>query len=312
MSQHPHTEQRRHHSHHHSPVNTRNLLATALLNLLITGVEVAGSMLSGSIALLSDALHNLSDTFATFIAYMATLIGRRNANPKKTFGYKRIEILAALLNAVILLIISVFLIKEAYDRLREPREVDSFIMVVVAMIGLLANLFGVLILRRDIHKSINVRAAYVHLMGDTFSSLLVVTGGLLIQFRQISWIDPLVTVLISLYIIREAFVILKEAVDILMQSTPGHLDLEKIRKRVERNPEVSNLHHLHAWMLTDHQVHMEAHVALVHDLKLSEVRKIQKNLERILRREFQIHHLTLQFEFNPDHATHLIQKEKEA
>lgn len=305
----PHTHKHINHRHH-QPVNEKNLLAATLLNLVITAVEIAGSILSGSIALLSDALHNLSDTFATFIAYMATLIGRRDANPKRTFGYKRIEILAALLNAVILLIMCAYLIKEAYERLYDPQPINSLIMVVVAMIGLLANLYAVIILKKDAHKSINVRAAYIHLLGDTFSSLLVVAGGLLIQFWQIYWIDPIITFLISLYIIREAFVILKEAVNILMQSAPDHLDLDKIRKRVEADPDVGNIHHIHAWMLTDQQVHLEAHVELVQDIKLSQVQKKQREIEKMLKEDFHIGHVTLQFEYKTDHPSQLIHREK--
>ncbi|MEN8155794.1 MAG: cation diffusion facilitator family transporter [Bacteroidota bacterium] len=298
-----------HSKHHHHPVNEKRLLAATLLNLVITVVEVAGGFLSGSIALMSDALHNLSDTFATFIAYMAILIGKREANSKKTFGYKRVEILAALLNAVILLIICLFLLKEAYQRLNDPRSVNSVIMIIVAMIGLLANLFAIIILKKDAHKSLNVKAAYVHLIGDAFSSLLVVAGGLLIRFWHIYWIDPLITAVIAIYIIREAFVILRESVQILMQSAPENLDLEMVRRRVEKDPEINNIHHLHAWMLTDQQVHLEAHIELTRDVKLSEVTKTRQEIEKMLKREFGINHVTLQFEYDPGHAPHLIHQE---
>lgn len=309
MPEHQHT--RNHSNHHHGQVNEKNLLVATLLNLLITVVEFSGGMLSGSLALLSDALHNLSDTFATLIAYLATLVGRRGANQKKTFGYKRLEILAALLNAVILIVISFFLIKEAYERWHDPRPIDSMIMMVVAMIGLLANLFAVIILKRDAGKSLNVRAAYVHLIADSLSSVVVIIGGVLIQVFEIPWIDPLITVLISLYIVREAFVILKEAVQILMQSAPGHLDLEKVRRKVEEVPQVQNIHHIHAWMLTDHEVHLEAHVELESDLKLSEVRKKHREIEQLLLHDFSIHHVTLQFEYGTNHSPELIHKEKE-
>ena len=222
MSGTKHTRKRK---HHHHPVNEKNLLTATLLNLVITVVEVAGGILSGSLALLSDALHNLSDTFATFIAYMATLIGKREANQKKTFGYKRVEILAALFNAVILIVISAFLMKEAWERWNDPQPINSMIMLLVAMIGLLANVYAVIILRKDAHKSINVRAAYVHLIGDSLSSVVVIIGGVLIQIYKVYWIDPVITVLISIYIIRSGFVILKQSVNILMQSTPDKLDL---------------------------------------------------------------------------------------
>jgi cobalt-zinc-cadmium efflux system protein len=297
---------RRRNSHHHHAVNENNLLAATFLNLVITVVEIAGGLLSGSLALLSDALHNLSDTFATFIAYLATIIGRREANHKKTFGYKRMEILAALTNAVILIVISVFLMKEAWHRWQNPAPINSMIMLVVGMIGLLANLYAVLILRKDAGKSLNVKAAYIHLIGDSLSSVVVIIGAVMIQIFQIAWIDPIITVLISIYIIRSGFVILKDSVNILMQSAPDHLDLSQIKLRVEQEPEVLNIHHIHAWMLTDQEVHMEAHIELQSDLKLSQVKMIQEKIEKSLRREFKIVHITLQFEYNTNHANSLI------
>jgi cobalt-zinc-cadmium efflux system protein len=292
--------------HHHHAVNEKNLLAATFLNLVITIVEIAGGILSGSLALLSDALHNLSDTFATFIAYLATIIGRREANQKKTFGYKRMEILAALTNAVILIVISVFLMKEAWHRWQNPAPINSMIMLVVGMIGLLANLYAVLILRKDASKSINVKAAYIHLIGDSLSSVVVIIGAVMIQIFQIAWIDPIITFIISIYIIRSGFVILKDSVNILMQSAPDHLDLSQIKLRVEQEPEVLNIHHIHAWMLTDQEVHLEAHVELQSDLKLSQIKRIQEKIEKSLHREFKIVHITLQFEFNTNHTPSLI------
>lgn len=280
------------------------------MNLVITVVEFAGGILSGSLALLSDALHNLSDTFATLIAYLATRVGRRGANQSKTFGYKRLEILAALINAVILIVLSFYLIKEAYERWNNPQPINSMIMMVVAMIGLLANVFAMIILKKDASKSLNVRAAYVHLIGDSLSSVVVIIGGILIQIFQIPWIDPLITVLISLYIIREAFVILKESANILMQAAPENLDLERIKRKVEQINQVQNIHHIHAWMLTDHEIHLEAHVELEKDLKLSEVKKKQVEIERMLQEDFRINHVTLQFEYDTTHSRAFIHNDK--
>jgi len=300
----------RNRNHRHHPVNEKHLLAATFLNLVITVVEIAGGILSGSLALLSDALHNLSDTFATFIAYMATVIGKREANQKKTFGYKRVEILAALINAVILIVMSVFLLKEAWERWNDPREINSMIMLVVAMIGLLANLYAVIILKKDAHKSINVRAAYMHLIGDSLSSVAVIIGGVLIQVFKVYWIDPIITVLISLYIIRSGFLILKQAVNILMQSAPDHLELSQIKHQVEQLPDVDNIHHLHAWMLSDSEIHLEAHVELKKDLKLSQIKSIQKEIEGFLLADFKVNHVTLQFEYDAAHPPNLIHKEK--
>ena len=297
-------------SHHHRPVNVQNLLVATLLNFVITIAEFAGGILSNSLALLSDALHNLSDTFATFIAYLAIKIGKRDADMKKTFGYKRIEILAALLNAVILIIMSIYLVREAYLRWQEPQPIKSMIMLVVGMIGLLANVFAVVILRKDSGKSINVKAAYVHLIGDSLSSVVVIIGGVLIQLFEVYWIDPLITLLICIYIIREAFIILKESVNILMQTTPSDLDLSGVKKTVEKLPQVSNIHHLHAWNLTEQLIHLEAHVEMNSDLKLSELKSVQKKIEKLLHEDFNIQHVTLQFEFQTEHATRLIHQGK--
>jgi cobalt-zinc-cadmium efflux system protein len=301
------SKHKRKHKHRH-PVNEKNLLVATFLNTVIALVEMAGGILSGSLALFSDALHNLSDAFSTFIAYMATLIGKREANPRRTFGYKRIEILAALTNAVILIVLSVFLLKEAWERWNEPEPIDSKIMLVVAMIGLLANVYALILLKRDAGKSINVKAAYIHLIGDSLSSLVVIVGGIAIALFEVYWVDPLITVFISLYIIRSGFIILKESVNILMQSAPDHLDLPAIKTRVEQIPRVLNIHHIHAWMLTDREIHVEAHVELNSDLTLSEVNKIQREIERLLKESFSVHHVTLQFEYLADHAPSLIHK----
>jgi len=176
------------------------------------------------------------------------------------------------------------------------------------MIGLLANVYALLILKRDAGKSMNVKAAYLHLIGDSLSSVVVIIGGVLITLLGIYWVDPLITLIISLYIIRSGYLILKEAVDILMQSTPDHLDLNSIKTRVELIPEVLNIHHIHAWMLTDREVHLEAHVELNRDLALSEAKIIQQNIELLLKKRFKIQHVTLQIEYLTNHAPSLIQK----
>lgn len=303
------TEQKKHrhtNNHHHLPVNEGNLLVATLLNLVITLVEAAGGILSNSLALLSDALHNLSDTFATFIAYLATRIGKRKANSKKTFGYKRVEILAALLNAVILIVICFFLFREAYERLKEPQEIKSLVVIIVAMVGLGANVLAVALLRKDSRKNINIKAAYVHLIGDSLSSVVVILAAVAIQLFNVYWVDPLITILIGIYLIRESFLILKEAVNILMQSAPGGLDIQKIKSKIEDYPEISNIHHLHAWALTDREIHFEAHVELADDLKVSELDSIQSKIEDLLKTRFNIKHTTLQFEFNSKHNKNLI------
>ncbi|MFO7655898.1 MAG: cation diffusion facilitator family transporter [Bacteroidales bacterium] len=288
------------HTHHHTHhgIKASNLVITMVLNLVITIAEVIGGLLSNSLALLSDALHNLGDTTAIFIAYIAHRISHRKNSPEKTFGYKRVEILAALLNAVVLLAIIIYLFFEAVNRLQNPEPVKGGIMLAVAVIGLIANLISVLLLRNDSAKNINVKAAYLHLLGDTISSVAVVAGALFIYFFEIIWIDAVITILVGIYLIKETFSVIRQAVDILMQAKPRRLDLDKVKKELEKLPEVDNIHHVHAWNLTDNDIHFECHLDLKDDLRISQTDKIKDVIYEILLNKFNITHVTIQYEFN--------------
>jgi cobalt-zinc-cadmium efflux system protein len=294
------------HSHGHQELSGKNLLWATLLNVVITVAEIAGGLISNSLALLSDAVHNLGDTIAIFLAYVANRISKFSANERKTFGYKRIEILAALFNAVTLIVIIIFLFREAWQRFNNPQEIKGVIMLVVAVIGLLANLIAVLILKNDSHKNINIKAAYLHLLGDTISSVAVILGSVLIIWFKITWIDPLITVLIGLYILKETYSVLREAIDILMQSTPKDIDLNAIRAELGKIEGVDNIHHVHVWNLNDSQIHFECHADISSDLRISETSPIQIQIERILKHNFGISHVTIQFEHYCCQETKLI------
>jgi cobalt-zinc-cadmium efflux system protein len=285
------------HSHEHKANNNqgRKLLWATLLNLIITIVEILGGIFSNSISLLSDALHNLGDTLAVFIAYLANLVSRKESNYKKTFGYKRLEILAALFNATVLLAITIFLFIEAGKRLVDPEEIHGKIMFIVASIGLLANLAAVLMLKKDTHSSLNIRAAYLHLLGDTFSSLAVIAGSLCIIYFKVYWIDAVVTFLVGLFLLKETIVILKQTIDILMQGTPKGIDLEKIQTAIESLPGIDNIHHVHVWNLNDQQIHFESHVNLKEDIKVSKTKELTYKIEDLLQNKFGINHVTLQY-----------------
>jgi cobalt-zinc-cadmium efflux system protein len=284
---------------HHSSagISERNLLAAVVLNFTITLAEVAGGILSNSLALLSDALHNLGDGLAVLLAYIAHRVSKRESNQRKTFGYKRIEILAAFMNSIILVAICIFLIYEAVERFRNPAPIKGVIMFSVASVGLLANLVAMILLRTDSKKNINIKAAYLHLLGDTISSVVVIAGGILIWKSGIYWIDPLITILISLYILRETYLLLRDSFDILMQSAPREINLERIKTKVESLEEVRNLHHVHLWSLNDRQVHFEGHVDLEQDMSVSKAGDLNKKISRLLHDEFNIDHTTLQMEF---------------
>ncbi|MBA7526100.1 Metal cation efflux system protein CzcD [subsurface metagenome] len=202
------------------------------------------------------------------------------------------------MNAVVLIVIIVFLFIEAYNRLRSPEPIKGLIMFVVATVGLIANLIAVLLLKKDSQSNMNIRAAYLHLLGDTISSVAVIAGSVLIYFFKIYWIDPLITVLIGLYIIKEAFVILKEAVDILMQSTPSSIDLQTVVSEIEKHSEINNVHHVHSWKLDDRQIHFECHIDLNKDLPISRTDLIRFEMETMLKNKYGISHVTIQFEYN--------------
>ncbi len=296
------------HKHHHGNIEGKNLLIASLLNLIITIAEIIGGLISNSLALLSDAFHNLGDTFAVILAYFANIIGKKSATAKRTFGYKRIEILAALLNAVVLVVITVFLFIEAYHRIQSPESVKGLIMFIVATLGLIANLIAVVILKKDSHHNLNVRAAYLHLLGDTVSSVAVIVGAILIYFFQVFWIDPLITFLVGIYILKEAFIVLKETVAILMQSTPASIDLHEVVREIEMMEDINNIHHVHAWKLDDQQIHFECHADMNHDLPLSKTDAIRLEIEKMLLDKFGISHVTIQFEHNCCREKHMIHR----
>jgi cobalt-zinc-cadmium efflux system protein len=286
-----------HHDHHHHIEGSgKNLLIATILNAVITVAEVIGGIISNSLALLSDALHNLSDTIAVFIAYVANRYSKKPSNEKRTFGYKRVQILAALFNAVVLIVISVYLFYEAYLRLMEPEPIKGLIMLIVATIGLLANLAAVLLLRKDSGKNLNVKAAYIHLLSDTLSSVAVIIGGILIYLYDWYWLDPIITFLIGIYILKETWAILKETIDILMQGTPKNIDIKQVQQDIEGIDRIENIHHLHIWNLDDQSIHFECHVDLNENIDLKSTESIREKIVKLLEEKYKINHVTIQFE----------------
>ena len=281
-----------HHHHHHAHEVKGRLLFSFALNIVITLAEIVGGLLSGSLALLSDSVHNLGDSMSLLASYFAIKIGERKANEKYTFGYKRAEILVAFINSAVLVGVSLLLLVEAYRRYRNPEPIDGPLMLGVALIGLFANLLSVLLLHSHAH-GLNVRSAYLHLLSDTLSSVAVVAGGIAIIKWNVLWVDPLITVLIALYILREAYEILRESIEVLMEASP-ELDLRAIKAELESIPRVKNAHHFHAWRVGEDEVHFECHLD-VEDMPLSEAQKIIDEAEKRLRK-FGITHITVQLE----------------
>jgi len=268
-----------------------------VLNFLITVVQIAGGILSGSLALISDAFHNFSDGVSIIISYIALKLKQKDNSHRHTFGLKRAEILAAVINASVLIVIYIFLFYESVLRFSEPRQIEAGMMSVVALIGLIANIIGTLLLKRDSETSINIRSSYMHLLSDSVSSVAVILGGIAIAFWNAVWIDPLLTIVIGLYIIKESYDILSEAIHVLMEGAPADVSLEEIKEEVEKFSEVDDIHHIHIWTVGDNDIHLEAHVN-IRDMKISESDNLRMKIEKLLESKFGIHHITLQFECN--------------
>jgi len=296
------------HSHEHSQeTSEKNLWITMALNFSITLAEGIGGLISGSLSLVSDALHNFSDGVAIVVTTIALRLAKKPNTARHTFGLKRAEILAAILNASTLIVISVFLIREAIDRFRHPEAIGGILMLVVAGFGLLANVLGTLLLKKGAQHNLNLRAAYFHLLSDAVSSLAVILGALFIIFFDLYWIDPLLTVLISLYILFETFGIVREAVEIVMMTAPDGIDLEDLKNTLEALDDVCNVHHAHLWKLNDRDLHFEAHIEVA-DMPVSRTAQLAQRIEHQLHDRYEITHVTLQFECGACARTDLIQK----
>lgn len=272
------------------------LLFVTVLNFSITLVQIVGGLLSNSLSLLSDALHNLGDAMALFIAFVANKLSSKSASLNKTFGYKRIEVLAALLNSLVLIVISFYLFVEAYNRFVNPEPIKGVMMLVVACFGLLANFISVVVMHNFRDTNLNIRAAYLHLIGDTISSIAVIFGGVFIWLYDIFWIDPVVTFLLGIYICYEAYKVVQETIQILMHFTPKEVDLIRIKEFIESHDFVDNIHHVHCWKLTDVRVQFEAHIELSSKCSFKRTTNFTHVIEKYLLDNFGITHVTIQYE----------------
>ncbi len=284
-----------HHHHDHADVTGVKLIVTIIMNFTITAAEIIGGLLSGSLSLVSDALHNLSDGIAVIISYISLKLGKVNPSGKHTFGYKRAEILAASFNASVLVIVSIYLFYKAAGRFIHPVKIEGTMMFIVAGIGLSANLISTLLLRSHASDNINIKSAYLHLLSDSISSAGVIVGGLLIKFFNLYWIDPLLTVVIGIYIIIEAVKIFLDTTHILMEGTPSGVDPDEIERKVTSLPDVLGVHHLHVWSVSEKSVALEAHIT-VKDMMISRAEDVLSKVEELLEKEFGINHSTLQLE----------------
>ena len=275
---------------------TKRYAYVTVLNIIITVAEFIGGFVSGSLSLLSDAVHNLSDVGAIVISFVAHVISNRSRNKKKTFGYDRAETLAAFTNGIILILISIALFIEAIERFWQPTEISGGIMLVVSIIGLLANVVSMLVMRQSGQKNLNVRSTFVHMLSDALSSVAVVIGAIFIYYWHISWIDPLMTLLVSIFVFHEACEITGKAANVLMESNPD-IDLDEVNRIVLSFPEINNIHHVHVWRYSDRYVMLDAHVNVNPDLTAGKFEQLTQQISSKLK-DLGINHINFQAECN--------------
>jgi len=287
------------HAHDHRRLAGRRGLFTVLgLTGTFMVVEFIGGVLANSLALMADAGHMLTDVAAISLSLFAIWFAQRPATDVKTFGYLRWEILAALINGAALLLLSFFIFAEAWDRLREPAHVESSLMLGVAVGGLLVNISAALLLHRSAGESLNVRGAYIHVLGDLLGSLGAITAAIIIQTTGWLYADPLISVLVGLLILLSSWKLVRESVDILLESVPSHIDLEAVRRSIAEIPGVDAVHDLHVWTVTSGYLAMSGH-AVVEDPQRNQV--VLEEIDRRMREHFGIGHVTFQLERHRQH-----------
>lgn len=289
-----------HNHHHHHEVQGKNLLFSIVLNLVITVAQVVGGILSGSLALISDALHNFSDVLSLVFSYVAHKLSKKKASVNQTFGYKRAELIAAFVNAMTLIIVALLLIYGAIERFFNPQEIKSSLVIWLSILGIVVNGLSAFMLKKDADKNLNMKSAYLHLFTDMLASVAVLIGGLVMKYFQWFWVDSVLTILIAFYLIIVGFDLLKTSTKMLMLFTPVHIDINEIISEVHKIEGVSKLHHIHVWHLNDDELHLEAHLDCIEDIKMSEFNEIVSQVERILLDKFQINHINIQPEYNKE------------
>ena len=285
--------------HHNHPIEeiswSRRLFITMMMNLLIPAVQIVAGIMAGSMALISDALHNLMDFASILISYAALKIGKRGPTLSLTFGYQRVEVMAAVFNVALLFGAALYIAVEGWIRLNNPAVIQGNIVIWAALLGFIANGISTWMLHAGAEENLNMRGAFLHMLTDALTSLGVVFLGIVWLFRPWYWLDPIVSWIIVVLILYSGWGILKEALLILMNATPPGIDLKVIQQEVEALEGIESLHHLHVWNPSSVTIALAAHV-IVPDQMLCQVDELSKKVRALLLNKFNIDHPILQFE----------------
>lgn len=280
-----------------SSTDERSLRWALGLTTTFLVAEVIGGVITGSLALISDAAHMLTDAAALAIALVAIRIGKRVADSRRTFGYYRLEILAAAFNAGLLFAVAVYILIEAYQRLKAPQEIQSTTMMVVAAIGLVVNLISMRLLRGGQQSNLNVKGAYLEVWSDLLGSIGVIAGALLIRFTGWHWVDSLIAVGIGVWVLPRTWILLRTSMNILLEGVPEGVEFEAIKQALAQTANVNDVHDLHVWAISSGKVSMTAHIVV--DPGAADSFVLMDQLRSMLAERFDIHHTTLQMEREP-------------
>ncbi len=281
---------------HHHPVSGQRLFWTIVLNAIITLAEFVAGLMSGYLALTADAVHNLSDVAALVLAWLGVKGSQRPATKRSTYGYKRVEVMTAFVSAVALVVIALFIIWSAYHRFLQPQAVEMPVLfMTVAAIGLLGNLASVGLLLREKDKSLNLKTAFLHMAYDTLSSVVVLLGGVVILLTGWTLIDPILSVAIAVMIFWSSYLVIKEAMLILMEAVPPGIDFDEVHRAIEKVDGVCDVHHLHIWSLSSYEIALSCHVA-VSEESFTGTTRITAEIDRLMHDRFGIGHSTIQIE----------------
>lgn len=284
------------HSHSHgntSEIGERRLWWAVAANMLLTVAQIIGGIVSGSLSLVADALHNFSDAASLLIALIAIRIGRKPPNQFKTFGYKRAETIAALINLTTLIIIGLYLCYEAIVRFIEPEPIAGMTVIIVAVIALAVDIFTALLTYKQSKTSMNIKAAFLHNVTDALASVGVIIAGTLILLYGWVWTDAAITLIIAGYVLWQGFTEIPKVIHLLMNGTPESIKIEDVIEALQQCKGVKDIHHVHIWQVDENQNALEAHIVLIDILQMDEV-KI--GLKKMLNETFDITHSTLEFE----------------
>jgi cobalt-zinc-cadmium efflux system protein len=284
------------HDHAHG-ANKKALLIAFIITTVYMIVEAIGGFLTNSLALLSDAGHMLSDSISLGVGLIAFMVGEKAVSRSKTFGYKRFEILAALFNGVTLIVIALYIFYEAYQRFVDPPEIASVGMLLIGIVGLLVNILvaWMLMSQGDTKENLNLRAAFLHVIGDLLGSVGAIVAGFLILFFDWGWADPLASIIVAVLITISGGRVTRESIHVLMEGTPKNIQLEKIRETIEGHTEIQSIHDLHVWNITSEQIMLSCHAVIEGDYSIQEGQKILRDIEVSLE-HLGIHHATIQLE----------------